>query len=147
LAVFNMPYGGRSNTTSKCSELPSIKNRSNVEGSDDQESNCCVARESNYELVATVLASVAAVGGSFVLRVAFNALIRRLNKRKGEILEHDILPFPAWELQVFLITFTGLAESAGVRRDPCPCPRHTVCQSLTDASATADCHCERLRRV
>eukprot|EP00961_Rhodomonas_salina_P214040 2890636-Rhodomonas_salina.7 len=49
---------------------------------------------------------------------------RWLNKRKGEIIEHDVLPcgvadrgvcrFPVWELQVFLITFTGVAESTGI---------------------------------
>jgi hypothetical protein len=83
-------------------------------GRDHQNRNCCLARESQYDLGSAAVVCVAATVGSFFLRVFFNALIRWLKRRKGEEYDHEVLPFPVWELQVFLICFTGLAESAGV---------------------------------
>lgn len=48
-----------------------------------------------------------------VLRVLFNKWVAWLMRRKGDEAIENLLPFPVWELQVFLITFTGVAEAAG----------------------------------
>lgn len=106
---FKIPYSNSTQTTS-----PANRDAGEDIDGDDQERNCRLARESDRELGAALLVSLSATVGSYFLRVFFNELIRWLNKRKGEIIEHDVLPFPVWELQVFLITFTGVAESTGI---------------------------------
>lgn len=110
---WQIPYPNNTNDTNDAQTLRSATGEEFISG-DDQERNCRLARDSDRELGAALLVSLMATLGSFVLRVFFNELIRWLNKRKGETVEHEVLPFPVWELQVFLITFTGIAESTGI---------------------------------
>lgn len=74
---------------------------------------CDEAAWSSRELGATVLACAATIAASSVARLLLNALVRCLEVRNGVESEGPAVPAFAWEFQIFLLQFPGLAEAAG----------------------------------
>lgn len=87
--------------------------RAQLEGESETEWACRVAEQGPRELGATVLMAAAALLGSFFGREAICRLLMRFRASKGLDPGDPALPFPSWEVQVFLTQFQGLGESAG----------------------------------
>eukprot|EP00961_Rhodomonas_salina_P006726 91321-Rhodomonas_salina.1 len=79
---------------------------------------CEAARGSNRELFGTLLLVLGVVLISFAVRWSINGLIRYLRVRRGKEPGDAVIPFPLWEIQLLLVFYMGLAESAGEVRCP-----------------------------
>lgn len=75
--------------------------------------NCIDAQHSSRELAGTILMAVISIAAASLVRTIVNALIRRMARAKGKELDGDAIPVLSWEVQVFLLQYQGLAESAG----------------------------------
>lgn len=89
--------------------------------------------DSERELLGTVASCVVVLVAVFVVRVCINRIIwflacRRDLKRGDEPRTFEpTIPFLSWEVQVMLIMFQGLAESAGEVRTRILCSQCFVC--------------------
>jgi len=88
--------------------------RTQREGEGDRDYFCRLAAEDPAELGATVLMSVAATVGAFFGRSGVVRLLWFYREHKGLERGPAAMPFPSWEVQVFLTQFQGLAEAAGL---------------------------------
>lgn len=86
---------------------------------DEGVDGCQAARESERELLATVATCAVVMVAVYFFRIFINLLIWALLRRKArkngdEMPEYEAsIPFLAWEVQVYLVMFQGLAESSG----------------------------------
>lgn len=91
---------------------------------------CEDIRSSDAELGATILMSAISLVGAYFCREAIVRILWWYRRRNGLEAGDPAMPFPSWELQVFLTQFQGLA---GTFTPPSPnhlAPNGTACHPI-----------------